>query len=118
MRPLMSLSREEEIFLRHWMYDEVHYEEGQGPAKRLQIQHRAAPADLAVLIAATMPDTTDQEAAALGPPPTEPPAWPWTGDALRPRLAEAEAELNPGDASPGPTPKAGLLKDELASTRR
>ncbi len=23
-RPLMRLSRDEEVFLRHWMYDEVH----------------------------------------------------------------------------------------------
>ena len=30
-RPLMKLSRDEELFLRHWMYDEVHYEEGPGP---------------------------------------------------------------------------------------
>ncbi len=92
--PLMSLSRDEEIFLRHWMYDEVHYEEGQGPAKRLQVQHEAAPADLAILIAATMPDPTDQEAVGLGPPPTEPPAWPWPGDALRLRVADARAALD------------------------
>ena len=30
-RPPMRLSRDEEVFLRHWMYDEVHYSEGQGP---------------------------------------------------------------------------------------
>jgi hypothetical protein len=91
--PRMRLSRDEEIFLRHWMYDEVHYGEGQGPAKRLQVQHQSVPADLAVLIAATMPDPTDQEAAGLGPPPTEPPIWPWPGDALRLRLADARAAL-------------------------
>ncbi len=38
-RPLMRLYRDEEVFLRRWMYDEVHYGEGQGPAKRLQVQH-------------------------------------------------------------------------------
>ena len=37
-RPLMKLSRDEEVFLRHWMYDEVHYRDGQGPAKRLQLE--------------------------------------------------------------------------------
>jgi hypothetical protein len=89
----MRLSRDEEIFLRHWMYDEVHYGEGQGPAKRLQVLHQSVPADLAVLIAATMPDPTDQEAAGLGPPPIEPPIWPWSGDALRLRLADARAAL-------------------------
>jgi hypothetical protein len=31
----MRLSPEEETFLRHWMYDEVHYQNGTGPAKRL-----------------------------------------------------------------------------------
>jgi hypothetical protein len=97
----MRLSRDEEIFLRHWMYDEVHYGEGQGPAKRLQVQQQAVPADLAVLIAATMPDPTDQEAAGLGPPPAEPPAWPWPGDTLRLRLADARAALALVHAGPG-----------------
>jgi hypothetical protein len=106
-RPLMKLSRDEEVFLRHWMYDEVHYGEGQGPAKRLQVQHQAIPADLAILIAATIPDPVDQEAAGLGPPPTEPPAWPWPGDALRVRLADARAALALGEASPGPTSEVG-----------
>jgi hypothetical protein len=89
----MKLSREEEIFLRHWMYDEVHYQEGIGPAKRLQLRHRATPADLAVLIAAAFPDPADQEAAGLGPPITASPTWPWTDDSLRWRLAEARAAL-------------------------
>jgi hypothetical protein len=91
--PLMRLSRDEEVFLRHWMYDEVHYREGQGPAKCLQVEYRAVPADLATLIAATMPDPADQELAGLGPPPAEPPVWPWPGDALRVRLADARAAL-------------------------
>jgi hypothetical protein len=37
--PRMRLSRDEEAFLRQWMYDETHYQEGTGPAKRLQVQH-------------------------------------------------------------------------------
>jgi hypothetical protein len=87
----MRLSRDEEVFLRHWMYDEDHYREGRGPAKRLQVLHRAVPADVAILIAATMPDPVDQEAAGFGPPPAEPPAWTWPGDALHLRLADARA---------------------------
>src|SRR5947209_15822652 len=45
----MKLSPEEETFLRRWMYDEVHYQEGPGPAKRLQVAHRVPPADLAAI---------------------------------------------------------------------
>ena len=36
--PPMSLSHDEEMFLRHWIYDEAHYMEGVGPAKRLQVE--------------------------------------------------------------------------------
>ena len=74
----MRLFRDEGTFLRHWMYDEVHFQDGVGPAKQLQLQHRAIPADLAVLIAAAIPDPMDQEAAGLGPLPAEPPTWPWS----------------------------------------
>ncbi len=91
--PLMRLSRDEELFLRHWIYDEVHYEDGAGPAKRLQLQHRAIPADLAVLVVAAMPDPIDQEKAGLGPPPLEPPSWPWTEETWQTRLSEAKASL-------------------------
>ncbi len=108
--PPMSLSRDEADFLRHWMYDEVHYAEGLGPAKRMQLQHRAVPADLAVLIAASIPDPVDQESAGLGPPPDTLPTWPWPADALRSRLAEARAALATDVAGPrsdaeiGPNP--------------
>jgi hypothetical protein len=95
-KPLMKLSRDEELFLRHWMHDEVHYQDGQGPAKQLQLQHRAVPADLATLIAAAIPDLADQEAAGLGPPTVESPSWPWTEETLRTRLAEARAALTVG----------------------
>src|SRR5262249_27868816 len=67
--PQMKLSHDEEIFLRHWIFDEMHYCDGQGPAKRLQIAHRVRPADIAVLIAASIPDLAEQEAIAHGPPP-------------------------------------------------
>jgi hypothetical protein len=88
----MRLSCEEEVFLRHWMYDEYHYLSGLGPAKTLQFHHGAVPADLAVLIAA-IPDPAEQEAAGIGPPPTEPPVWRWTEETLRTRIAEARAAL-------------------------
>jgi hypothetical protein len=89
----MRRSREEEVFLRHWMYDETHFREGVGPAKRLQLQHQAIPADLATLIAAALPEPSEQEAAGLGPPPVEAPTWPWSAEALRGRLAEARSFL-------------------------
>ena len=91
--PLMKLSREEELFLRRWMYDEVHFQDGSGPAKQLQLAHRAIPADLASLIAAAIPDPLEQETAGLGPPPSEPVAWPWSETGLHTRLAEARAAL-------------------------
>jgi hypothetical protein len=91
----MKLSREEELFLRHWMYDEVHFRDGAGPAKGLQLQHRAVPADLAVLIAAALPDLAVQQSVGEGPPPSEPPAWPWpSAEALRSRIAEARSLLD------------------------
>jgi hypothetical protein len=89
----MKLSRDEEIFLRHWMYDETHYRDGLGPAKQLQVQHRVAPADLAALIAAAIPELADQEAAGEGPPPVETPLWPWSAEAFDQRLSEARSTL-------------------------
>lgn len=117
--PRMRLSRDEEVFLRHWMYDETHYMEGQGPAKRLQVQHRAVPADLAALIAASMPDPVDQGAAGIGPPPTQPPAWPWPGDALQMRLKEAQAALARAGSAPKPQgePNPALQRTPAAAVR-
>jgi len=92
-RPPMRLSPDEELFLRHWMYDEVHYQDGPGPAKRLQLQHRAIPADLATLIAAAIPDFADQEMAGLSRPSAATPRWPWTEDSLSARLSEARTAL-------------------------
>jgi hypothetical protein len=89
----MKLSRDEELFLRHWIYDEAHFQNGVGPAKRLQVEHRVVPADLAALIAAAIPDPADQEQAATTPPPFSPPRWPWDGDAFQTRLAEARGVL-------------------------
>lgn len=91
--PRMKLSPEEELFLRHWMFDEVHYREGQGPAKRLQVEHRVAPADLASLIAAALPDLNDQKRMGEGPPPVQPPVWPWSEELLATRLADARRVL-------------------------
>jgi hypothetical protein len=89
----MRLSPEEDTFLRHWMYDETHYEKGTGPAKQLQVQHQVAPVDLAIIIAAAVPDPSEQETAGNGPPPSEPPVWPWPGDKLPARIKEAEGIL-------------------------
>jgi hypothetical protein len=88
----MKLSRDEELFLRHWMHDECAFATGGGSAKRLQVMHRVPPADLAALVAAALPDPNEQARAAAHAP-TEPPAWPWTETALRARLAEARAVL-------------------------
>jgi hypothetical protein len=89
----MKLSPEEASFLRRWMYGEVHYLDGTGPAKRLQLQHRVVPADLAVLIAAAIPDPAEQEAAGNAVPPTDPPIWPWSESEFIQRLQQARAIL-------------------------
>ncbi|MCI0380893.1 MAG: hypothetical protein L0215_25195 [Gemmataceae bacterium] len=89
----MKLSLEEEVFLRHWMFDEVHYQEAQGPAKRLQLRHAAIPAGLAVIIAAAFPNLADQAAAGNGPAPPQPPMWPWTNESFAARLREAQTAL-------------------------
>jgi hypothetical protein len=75
------------------MYDEVHYREGVGAAKKLQLQHCAIPADLALLIAAAMPDPSEQERASQSPPDTRTLRWPWTSASLRARLDEARNVL-------------------------
>ena len=92
-QPLMKLSPDEERFLRHWMFDEIHYQGAPGPAKRLQLKHRVVAADLALLIAATIPDAADQEQAGVGPPPVEPPTWPWSEDLWAKRISAARAAL-------------------------
>jgi hypothetical protein len=90
---ILKLSPEETLFLRRWMYDEVHYQEGRGPAKDLQLEHRVAPADLGVLIAAAMPETSTQETATLEPPLPQLTAWPWTDEQFSARLTEARTIL-------------------------
>jgi hypothetical protein len=107
--PTMNLFREEEMFLRRWMYDEVHYQDGQGPAKRLQLQHGVISADLSILIAAAIPDSADQESAGTYPP-QEPPAWPWSDQSLSARLAEAKRLLGLDQSSPCRNSSAGPLK--------
>jgi hypothetical protein len=90
----MKLSSEEGNFLLHWIYDEAHYQEGNGPAKTLQLRHHAIPAELALLIAAAMPDANEQEAAGFGPPPARLPVWPWPENRLPSRVREAERILS------------------------
>lgn len=89
----MKLCREEETFLRHWIYDEWHFREGTGPAKRLQVAHKVPPFELALVIAAAMTEPGEQESAAEGPPPAEPPTWPWTEEVCAQRIAEARSLL-------------------------
>jgi len=105
----MNLSPDEDRFLRRWIYDEVHFRDGIGPAKRLQVQHQLTPADLAMLIAAALPEPAEQEAAGCGPPPAEPLRWPWSGQVLQSRLAEAQALL--AERLRG-RPHLGRMKDE------
>jgi hypothetical protein len=100
MHPRMKLSREELAFLRHWMFDETHFEDGPGAAKRLQVTHGAVPAELAILIAAALPDPADQEAAGNGPAPDAMPQWPWSDQTLRARVAEARAFLRQKRVAP------------------
>jgi hypothetical protein len=64
----MKLSREEELVLRYWIYDEAHFLNGVGPAKRLQVEHQVIPADLATLVAAAIPDLEEQAQAASTAP--------------------------------------------------
>lgn len=104
----MKLSREEEDFLRHWMHDEVHYREGTGPAKRLQVERAVAPAELAERIIAAIPDPAEQWAAAEARP-TAPPVWPWSEEQFRHRLAEARAALE--SSRPAPERQAQAAKD-------
>jgi hypothetical protein len=89
----MRLSRDEEVFLRHWMYEEVHYRDGPGPAKRLQRDRRAVAADLATVIAAAIPEPAEQAQAGKDPPPAEPPVWPWSDEEWHARLTEARTIL-------------------------
>lgn len=98
----MKLSPEEMRFLRHWMYDEMHYQQGSGPAKQLQREHRAISENLAVIAAAAIPDLAEQWAAGVGPPPAEPPTWPWSEAAIAARLAEARALLESRSAASVP----------------
>jgi hypothetical protein len=96
----MRLSPDEDAFLRHWMYEEVHYRDGPGPAKRLQREHHAVPADLGSIIAAAIPEPADQAAAGEGPPPAESPVWPWSDEEWPARLAEARTILGKKDTGP------------------
>ena len=84
----MNLSHDEEVFVRQWMFNEVHFQHGIGPAKKLQLQHAVRPADLAEIIAAAFPDPAEQEAAGCTCPES-PPIWPWTAQTFGSRLAEA-----------------------------
>jgi hypothetical protein len=92
---MLKLSHKEECFLKHWMFDELHYTDNSLPrvAKRLQRERGAKPAELAEIIAAWMPDTKEQWRAAESMPEGVP-EWPWESEeGFRSRLAEARAVL-------------------------
>jgi hypothetical protein len=95
----MKLSPDEETFLHQWIYDEVHFADGAGPAKQLQLQHRAIPADLAVLIAAGIPDPAEQAVASQTPLVDHAPRWPWHDKTLQSRVSEARRLLEPSMAA-------------------
>jgi len=89
--PPMKLSREEEGFLRHWMYDKTHYQDGPGPAKQFCIEQPLLtwPPSLPL----PSPTWTTRKLPASGPRLMIPPMWPWIGDTLRTRIFEAQAAL-------------------------
>src|SRR5436190_21676907 len=92
--PRLTLPPEEELFLRQWMFDEVHFEEGQGPAKRLQVAMGVRPAELSLLIAAALPDPAEQQAAVSGADSSACPTWPWSVQSFQDRLGEAQAIID------------------------
>jgi hypothetical protein len=104
--PRMKLSRKELTFLRHWMFDETHFQDGPGAAKQLQVAHGATPADLAILIAAALPEPAEQEVAGMRRAPGATPQWPWSKQSLRTRVAEAQAFL--GQRRVAPPGKVGV----------
>ena len=89
----MNLTKREEQFLQAWMHDELHFREGTGPAKRLQRAHQVKPFDLALLIAAWLPDPNEQFQRAEEPLP-DTVEWPWqTREEFETRLREAKEVL-------------------------
>jgi hypothetical protein len=91
--PRLTLSPDEELFLRQWMFDEAHFEEGQGPAKRLQVAQGVRPAELSLLIAAALPDPAEQLAAVSGATRSTCPIWRWSVQSFQDRLGEAQVML-------------------------
>src|SRR5260370_11943620 len=91
--PRLTLSPEEGLFLPQWMFDEVHFEDGQGPAKRLQVAQVVRPAELSFLIAAALPDPAEQQAAVSDVTRSACPTWPWSVQSFQDRLGEAQAIL-------------------------
>jgi hypothetical protein len=89
----VKLSPKEHLFLKHWLFEQFHYESGPGPAKQLQLEHSAIPAELSILIAVAIADPRDQKTAAVGPPTADAPKWPWNEEEFHVRLAEARAAL-------------------------
>jgi hypothetical protein len=101
----MKLSPKEETFLRHWIFDELHFQDRTLPrlAKKLQVKHSVAPAELADIIAAWMPSSEEQVQAAEGPPPSTAPEWPWSSrEEFESLLAKARYDLRSRNRGPKP----------------
>lgn len=97
----MDLTSGEAQFLQAWMHDELQFREGTGPAKQLQRAHQVTPFDLALLIAAWLPDPNEQFRRAEEPSPDPSPEWPWqTQEEFETRLRQAKEELALRNQSP------------------
>jgi thiazole synthase len=98
----MKLSHKEEVFLHHWMIDEVNFHHGRGPAKQLQVEKGVRPTLLAPILGAWLPTAKKQWELAEGPRPPEPPEWPWDTEAeLYQRYHEAKMEIAHLRSGPG-----------------
>jgi hypothetical protein len=98
----MKLSPKQENFLKHWMYEELHFRDKSlaRPAKELQRQQPVVPAQIAAIIAAWMPDPIEQDKVLQGPPPETPPEWPWASrEEFQDLLSKATQELEERNAS-------------------
>src|SRR5262245_38640807 len=89
----LRLRASAETFLRHWLFEDIHHPEERGLAKKLQVAQRVTAAELAVLIAAGLPELVDHDTTGQARPPVSNPVWPWSEESFRLRLTEARMLL-------------------------
>jgi hypothetical protein len=70
--PWMKLSRDELTFLRHWMFDETHFQDGPGAANRLQLAHGRHLPNLPSLSRPHSPIPRSRKSPARDPLPMKP----------------------------------------------